>query len=180
MESYKKEFGENQEKVRIYKLTIDFLEDHYQKKPTMTNFEHMKEKVLDTIFALDEEEFKQLISDTCMDEGDSDEIFNCGLCEEIYGDCDVVPECNSCMKKYLDWCAKEYRHEPESALEDKEAILMRLKLLLRVTRAGSGVMNLVLSEDGNRVTIQYAQGSRDVNIECDSGYAMIMDVLRAL
>lgn len=150
------------------------------KETAMTNFEYMKKRVLDAVSALDEAELKQLISDTCMDEGSAEGIFSCGLCEEIYGDCDVVPGCNSCMKKYLDWCAKECRHVPKSACEDKEAILIRLKFLLRVTRAGSGVVDLVLSGDGNRVTIQYAQGSRDVNIECDSGYAMIMDVMRAL
>lgn len=57
---------------------------------------------------------------------------------------------------------------------------MRLKLLLKATRAGSGVKDLVLSEDGNKVIIQFAQGGRVVNVECDSGYAMIMDVLKAL
>ncbi|MDE5698140.1 MAG: hypothetical protein K2I96_12150 [Lachnospiraceae bacterium] len=146
----------------------------------MTNFEHMKKRVLDAVSMLDEAELRQLISDTCMDEGDAEGIFSCGLCEEVYGDCDVVPGCNSCMKKYLDWCAKEYGHEPGSAREDRESILMRLKLLLKATRVGSGVKDLVLSEDGNKVIIQFAQGGRVVNVECDSGYAMIMDVMKAL
>lgn len=40
--------------------------------------------------------------------------------------------------------------------------------------------DLVLSEDGNRVTMQFEQGKRTVNVEGDSGYAMIRDVLGAL
>ncbi len=146
----------------------------------MTNFEHMKERVLDTVSALDEAELWQLVTDTCMDGSDAEGIFSCGLCEEVYGDCDVIPGGNGCMKKYLEWCAKKYGPGPGFAREDREFILMRLKLLLKATRAGSGVRDLVLSEDGNKVIIQFAHGDRDVNIECDSGCAMIMDVIKAL
>lgn len=142
----------------------------------MTNFEHMKERVLDTVSALDEAELWQLVTDTCMDECDAEGIFSCGLCEEVYGDCDVIPGGNGCMKKYLEWCTAEYI----PAQEDRKVILARMAHLLKATRAGSGVRDLVLSEDGNKVTIQFAHGSRDVNIECDSGHAMIMDVLKAL
>lgn len=35
----------------------------------MTNFEHMKERVLDTVAALDQEELWQLTVDACMDGG---------------------------------------------------------------------------------------------------------------
>lgn len=82
----------------------------------MTNFEHMKERVLDTVSALDETELRQLISDTCMDEGGVEGIFSCGFCEEVYGDCDIIPGGNSCMKKYLKWCAREYRPGAENEI----------------------------------------------------------------
>ena len=142
----------------------------------MTNFEHMKKRVLDAVSALDEEELWQFVTDTCMDERDAEGIFSCGLCEGVFGDCDVIPGRNGCMKKYLKWCAAEY----VPAQEDRKVILTRLAHLIKATRAGSGVRNLALSEDGNKVIIQFAHGSRDVNIECDSGYAMIMDVMKAL
>lgn len=75
----------------------------------MTNFEYMKELVIKTVSALDEAELRQLVSDTCMDESETKAIFSCGLCEEIYGDCDIIPGGNGCMEKYLDWCNREYK-----------------------------------------------------------------------
>ena len=81
----------------------------------MTNFEHMKERVLDTIAALDQEELWQLTVDTCMDVGCAEGIFSCGLCEEVYGDCNVMPGGNGCMKKYLEWCVGV--HIPKSENE---------------------------------------------------------------
>lgn len=75
----------------------------------MTNFEYMKELVIKTVSVLDEVELRQLISDTCMDESGTEGIFSCGLCEEIYGDCDVIPGGNGCREKYLDWCNREYK-----------------------------------------------------------------------
>lgn len=65
----------------------------------MTNFEHMKKRVLDAVSALDEEELWQFVTDTCMDERDAEGIFSCGLCEGVFGDCDVIPGRNGCMKK---------------------------------------------------------------------------------
>ncbi len=79
----------------------------------MTNFEHMRKTVLDTVAALDQEEMRQLTMDTCMDEGSSGAIFSCGICEEVFGDCDTLPEGNGCMKKYLDWCGREYKPETD-------------------------------------------------------------------
>ncbi len=49
----------------------------------MTNFEHMKKRVLDAVSALDEEELWQFVTDTCMDERDAEGIFSCGLCEGV-------------------------------------------------------------------------------------------------
>lgn len=58
---------------------------------------------------------------------------------------------------------------------------MRLTLLLRATRAGSGIKKLVLSEDQKTVSIEFdSGGSRDVNVDCDSGIALVQDVIRVL
>lgn len=66
-------------------------------------------------------------------------------------------------------------------MENKEEIVMRLKLLLMATRAGSGIEDLILSEDQKAVTVKFRNGGeRQVNVECDSGIALIGDVIRAL
>lgn len=148
----------------------------------MTNFENMKKKVLDMISSLDEEEFKRLIRDTCMDEGGTEGVFSCAVCEKSYGSCDATPDGNACMKKYLDWCSREYsdKSDPAYGWENKKDILMRLKILLTATREGSGIKDLALSGDERIVTIHFSQGSRSVNVEADSGCAMIMDIVKAL
>lgn len=89
----------------------------------MTNFEHMRKTVLDTVATLDREELRQLTIDACMDEGDSAAIFSCGICEEVFGDCDVIPSGNECMKKYLDWCGREYK--PEISRESMMEVIKR-------------------------------------------------------
>ncbi len=66
-------------------------------------------------------------------------------------------------------------------MENKKDIVMRLTLLLRATRAGSGIKKLVLSEDQKTVSIEFdSGGSRDVNVDCDSGIALVQDVIRVL
>lgn len=66
-------------------------------------------------------------------------------------------------------------------MENKKDIVMRLTLLLKATRAGSGIKKLVLSEDQKTVSIEFdSGGSRDVNVDCDSGIALVQDVIRVL
>ena len=66
-------------------------------------------------------------------------------------------------------------------MENKEEIVMRLKLLLMATRAGSGIEDRILSEDQKAVTVKFRNvGEGQVNVECDSGIALIGDVIRAL
>lgn len=66
-------------------------------------------------------------------------------------------------------------------MENKKEIVMRLKLLLTATRAGSGIGELLLSEDQATVTVRFLNGGeKKVNVECDSGIALVRDVLRAL
>lgn len=65
--------------------------------------------------------------------------------------------------------------------ENKEDIVLRLKLLLKATGIGSNIEDLVLSEDECKVTILFTHGfHHDVDISCDSGYAIIKDVMKAL
>ncbi|MCX4341403.1 MAG: hypothetical protein OSJ72_17385 [Lachnospiraceae bacterium] len=65
--------------------------------------------------------------------------------------------------------------------ENKEAIVTRLSLLLKETRAGWGLDRLKLSEDKKTVQIVFLSGTeKSVNVECDSGIAIIQDVIRAL
>lgn len=66
-------------------------------------------------------------------------------------------------------------------MENKKEIVFRLKILLKATRIGDNIKDMVLSEDSKEVTILFrAGGSRKVNIEGDSGYAVIKDVMAAL
>lgn len=66
-------------------------------------------------------------------------------------------------------------------MENKKDIVARLKLLLIATRAGSDLEDLVLSEDQDTVTVQFKNGAaRIVNIEADSGVAIIRDVLKLM
>ncbi len=65
--------------------------------------------------------------------------------------------------------------------ENKEAIVARLSLLLKETRAGWGLDRLKLSEDKKTVRMAFLSGTEEsVNIECDSGIALIQDVIHAL
>ncbi|MDE6853113.1 MAG: hypothetical protein K2J67_11635 [Lachnospiraceae bacterium] len=66
-------------------------------------------------------------------------------------------------------------------MEDKQEIVTYLKWLLKATRAGSGIEKLVLSEDQKTVAIMFSSGgSRDVNVDCDSGIELVKDVIRVL
>lgn len=145
----------------------------------MTKFEHMKKTVLSIVSALDEDELQRLVNDTGISESNNNAIFSCSLCEKTYGRCNTFYDGDDCNQRYLDWCNEKYR--PESDLEDKAEIVARLSELLKVTRIGSDINKLTLNEDKKIVNIKYTNGSgRRVNIEGDSGYAIIKDVLAAL
>ncbi len=145
----------------------------------MTKFEHMKKTVLSIVSALDEDELQRLVNDTGISESNNNAIFSCSLCEKTYGRCNTFYDGDDCNQRYLDWCNEKYR--PESDLEDKAEIVARLSELLKVTRIGSDINKLTLNEDKKIVNIKYTNGSgRRVNIEGDSGYAIIKDALAAL
>lgn len=66
-------------------------------------------------------------------------------------------------------------------MENKEDIVMRLKILLNATRAGQDIEKMELTEDGDFVMIEWESGCiQKVNIAADSGVAIIRDVLKAI
>lgn len=65
--------------------------------------------------------------------------------------------------------------------ENKKDILVQLKVLLNMTRAGMEIKEMVLSEDGNFVSIVWKDGYRKkVCVEADSGIALVRDVMNAI
>ncbi len=65
--------------------------------------------------------------------------------------------------------------------ENKKDIVGRLSILMKATRAGYDMDKLVLSEDSGEVIVRYVSGyEKRVNVECDSGAALILDVVNAM
>lgn len=66
-------------------------------------------------------------------------------------------------------------------MEDKKEIVDLLETLLKATRAGNNVLALRLNEKQNKVKILFwSGGEREVNIDGDSGDAIIRDVMAML
>lgn len=66
-------------------------------------------------------------------------------------------------------------------MENKEEIVRRLKEVLIITRAGENILDLVLSKKQDMITVFYKDGHfKRVNIESDSGIAIIQDVASKL
>ncbi|MCX4341762.1 MAG: hypothetical protein OSJ72_19300 [Lachnospiraceae bacterium] len=66
-------------------------------------------------------------------------------------------------------------------MEDKKEIVMLLKHLLKATRAGADIEQMELGDGGETVRVTFENKCvMDVNIACDYGIAMIMDVAKAL
>lgn len=66
--------------------------------------------------------------------------------------------------------------------EDKQTICDHLCKTLRATNYGKDIVILTyaaLSETEERVIVTYKSGySKEINVSCDSGYALITDVLK--
>lgn len=62
--------------------------------------------------------------------------------------------------------------------ENKSEIVQKLKELLQITRAGSGIRDLILDGRERCVTIVYECGSKQVDVTGDSGIALIQDVIK--
>ena len=66
-------------------------------------------------------------------------------------------------------------------MENKKDIVARLKLLLKDTRAGKNIEDMLFDEKREIVTILYEDGSkRKVDVAADSGIAIIVDVLKVI
>ena len=66
-------------------------------------------------------------------------------------------------------------------MENKKEIVKALKEVLVLTRAGENILDLVLSKKQDMVTVFYKDGHfKRVNVEADSGIAIIQDVARSL
>lgn len=66
-------------------------------------------------------------------------------------------------------------------MENKNKIVSLLKDLLKATRAGSNIEDMLFDEKKEKVEIQYEDGSkRKVDVAADSGIAMIVDVLKVI
>lgn len=64
--------------------------------------------------------------------------------------------------------------------ENKQEILDALCECLKLTRDQYDLEELIYDEDTEQVTITWANGGTSVNVACDSGVAMIRDVLKAI
>lgn len=65
-------------------------------------------------------------------------------------------------------------------MENKQDILDALVECLRLTRDQHDLEQLIYDEDQEIVTIAWESGGTTVNVACDSGIAMIRDVLNAM
>lgn len=66
-------------------------------------------------------------------------------------------------------------------MEDKKEIIFWLKQTLRATRAGADIAKMDLMDGGDTVRILFNSGcTKEVNIACDSGIAIIKDVVASL
>ena len=62
--------------------------------------------------------------------------------------------------------------------ENKEDICVRLLLTLRATREGRDLASLRYDPGSETVTILWDNGAQEqVNVACDSGIAMVSDIL---
>ena len=67
--------------------------------------------------------------------------------------------------------------------EDKQAILDALKVALNLTRAGDDITALNYDKEREEVQVHFNNSSfaaRRINVSCDSGIAMIRDVMKGL
>ena len=66
-------------------------------------------------------------------------------------------------------------------MENKKEIIEKLKDLLVTTRAGCDIEDLIYSKEKETVTILFHNGTKKIaNIAYESGYAIILDVMKVL
>lgn len=68
-------------------------------------------------------------------------------------------------------------------MEDKQAICDALCKTLQLTRGGSNVVSITYGYDGifvETVTIQFKHAKREIRVDCDSGIALIEDIMKVI
>ena len=66
-------------------------------------------------------------------------------------------------------------------MENKQEILNRLLFTCQATRGADDLASLIYDEKTEEVTATFANGGkRIINVACDSGVAMIRDVMKGL
>lgn len=104
---------------------------------------------------------------------------SCKIEDHIWGE-EKIPEETMDMAKRI---TRIYEgidpvHGPDQAWEDKQAICSLLLAALQKTRACHDLVGM--KYEPTTVTVKFACGSRQINVEADSGIAMICDILRRL
>lgn len=69
---------------------------------------------------------------------------------------------------------------PASVTEDKGEICSLLCKALQKTRGASDLLSLEFDSESEIVTATFAGGNRKINVACDSGTAMIRDIINHL
>ena len=66
-------------------------------------------------------------------------------------------------------------------MEDKQRICDRLLETLKLTRLGTDLIDLDYIKESEIVVAHFEGGHKvDINVACDSGIAMIKDIIRAI
>lgn len=65
-------------------------------------------------------------------------------------------------------------------MEDKQLICNRLYDTLMATRGASDILNIYYNNENETVEVVFVNGKRIINVACDSGVAMIRDIMNNL
>ena len=91
---------------------------------------------------------------------------------------------NVTMKAMLEKLVEDFNNYFElvaaSDDEDKDKICKLLCKVLQLTRGASDLKSLDFNPDAEIVTAVFEGGSRTINVACDSGTAMIRDIMNHL
>ena len=91
---------------------------------------------------------------------------------------EVVPEENADLDIFDLFDEEEQKEEVK--LENKYYIVKGLEKVIKMTRAGEAVEGLIYDRQHEMVKICFRNGfTKYVNVECDSGIALMRDVLTA-
>ena len=91
----------------------------------------------------------------------------------------VEPVCTLCYNVLVDKNSTEVQTERRTVMENKQEILNYLCKAIQATRAGDNVTMLEYDVEQEMVYVYFDRHiGRKINVACDSGIAMIRDVMR--